>query len=449
MVSDDGGWAIPHATSREHFTSMIASGLNRALKERLGISTRMLRQMHSRHDPTSRETHVVCLMELRADRWRPPAGMRWVDAAAFHGLPLARPEQGPVLRAWFDEANGACAPTARAPWALPHWHPAADAWILEELGFRGVAITGSIEQIRCGPMSAILRVPTADGMVYFKASPEAFAHETPLTAALSRLYPDRSPRVIATDHDRGWMLMADIGGTALRRVADVTRWEGALRLYAETQMQLVGRREELDAVGCPRRTLDTLAEEVGPLLADTDALTFDGAEPGLSSAELRRLRGLAPRLKEACRALAAYRVPHTLTHGDFVAVNIAMTDAGYVFFDWAHSSVAHPFFDFQWVLPQPAAGGPSDFYAIPFTSRTLSQLTDAYLTPWTVYEPMARLRQALDLAQPLGALHHAVTFHRYVVPRVADAADWRSSVPRLLRGALAHEAALSSLSPGS
>ncbi|MBT5533746.1 phosphotransferase [Candidatus Poribacteria bacterium] len=238
------------------------------------------------------------------------------------------------------------------------------------------------------------------------------------------------------------MLMADIGGTPLHRVPDVTRWEGALRLYAETQIELTGSLAELDAVGCPRRTLDALTNEIDPLLADTDALTLAGAEPGLSGAEMTRLRGLAPLLKAGCRALADYRVPQTLTHGD-VAVDIMARADGYVFFDWTYSSLAHPFYDLEFVFPEPVPGGPTDFHAMPTAPDTRAQLTDAYLTPWTVYEPMARLRQAVDLARPLGALHYAVTFHRYVVPGAEDAAVWRPSVPSLLRGVLKHEAGLS------
>ncbi|MEO2006554.1 MAG: phosphotransferase, partial [Candidatus Poribacteria bacterium] len=184
-------------------------------------------------------------------------------------------------------------------------------------------------------------------------------------------------------------------------------------------------------------TLDVLAQAIPPLLADTDALTLGGSDQGLSAAELDRLRDLAPAMRSACRALAGYAVPESLTHGDFVSVNIIARGGDTVFFDWSHSFIAHPFFDLPFVLPQPTAGGPSDFYALTLTPAIRARLEDAYLTPWTSYEPMPRLRQALALARPLAAVHYALTFYRYIVPTVEDAAEWGASVPRLLRAALA------------
>ena len=177
---------------------MVAAGLKRGLSRGLGLDARMLRQRHSLHDAAAGETHLVCLVDNRSPRWQPAAGMRWVDEGALGALLLARPEHGPTLRAWFDKARTGRPPATRAPWAQPTWHAVADAWILARLADVGVEATGPIEQIKCGSMSCVLRAPTTDGMVYFKASPEVFAHEAPLTAALGRLCPDTTPR----DRDR-------------------------------------------------------------------------------------------------------------------------------------------------------------------------------------------------------------------------------------------------------
>ena len=41
-------------------------------------------------------------------------------------------------------------------------------------------------------------------------------------------------------------------------------------------------------------------------------------------------------------------------------------------------------------------------------SEMWTRLQDSYLALWTDYEPMERLREAWELAEPLGALHHAI-----------------------------------------
>lgn len=437
MVEEDGGWALPHFPSYEHFTPMVGAGLNRAIRARLGIDVRLLRRAHSQNLADSRQTHIVLVMDNRSPIVRPPTGMEWVDASAMADVRLARRQHRAGLCQWAEEAMGSPCPPKRSPWARPGWHAAADTWIGRELERAGATSAGPTEQVKTDDMSCVLRIPTLDGDLYFKASPETFAHETPVTSFLSRQRPNCSPRVIATDTEHHWTLMGDIGGTPLRHVADVDRWADALRDYAGQQMALVSTRGELAALGCPVRTLDVLAQAIPPLLADTDVVTLGGAEPGLSAAELDRLRDLAPAMRSACRALADYAVPESLTHGDFVSVNIIARGGDTVFFDWSHSSIAHPFFDLPFVLPQPTAGGPSDFYALTLTPAIRARLEDAYLTPWTSYEPMRRLRQALALARPLAALHYALTFYRYIVPTVEDAVEWGASVPRLLRVALA------------
>ena len=42
------------------------------------------------------------------------------------------------------------------------------------------------------------------------------------------------------------------------------------------------------------------------------------------------------------------------------------------------------------------------------------RLRDAYLAEWSRFEPPDRLRRAWELAEPLGALHHAVSYRSIV-----------------------------------
>jgi hypothetical protein len=134
--------------------------------------------------------------------------------------------------------------------------------------------------------------------------------------------------------------------------------------------------------------LDVLASQIDPLLGDGQALAL------LTLDEIAQIRSLGPRLKAMCSELAAYRVPYALNHGDLHGGNITEQ---MLFFDWTDACIAHPFLDLSVIMMDLDADG-----------REL--VLNAYLTLWTAYEPMDRLREMWKLAEPLGALHQAVSY---------------------------------------
>ena len=164
------------------------------------------------------------------------------------------------------------------PWTQSGWRGEVTAWIHEALGRRRIRVTGPIEQPHVRPWSTVLRVPTGEGTVFFKASAPVCAHEPAATLALARWRPDCLPRVLAADIECGWTLLAD-GGTRLREIlradrdpAHLRRWEALLPTLAELEIALSGRLTHLLAFGTPDRRLATLPAQYEALLADTDAL---------------------------------------------------------------------------------------------------------------------------------------------------------------------------------
>ena len=64
----------------------------------------------------------------------------------------------------------------------------------------------------------MLRVPTAEGQLWFKATtPEVHGFEPRLTEILAETCPDRVTELVEIDDDRAWMLMRD-GGARLREL---------------------------------------------------------------------------------------------------------------------------------------------------------------------------------------------------------------------------------------
>src|SRR5207249_11341554 len=119
------------------------------------------------------------------------------------------------------------------------------------------------------PWSTVLRVPTTDGDIYFKASAPVQAFEVPLLALLMEDFADRLPSVLAFDVERAWMLMLD-GGRPLREIVkterDLRHWLAVLPLYAELQRGATARVDELLQLGVPDLRLERLAGQFAELV---------------------------------------------------------------------------------------------------------------------------------------------------------------------------------------
>ncbi|MCP4168412.1 MAG: phosphotransferase [Chloroflexi bacterium] len=296
-------------------------------------------------------------------------------------------------------------------WMQADWLETVTAWIQAELRRQGIAQRRPIEQSHIRPWSTVLRVPAQEGDLFFKATDATLAHEPALTLSLSRWYPDTMPELLAADVPRRWLLMRD-GGVPLRGIIkedrDFGHWHSVLRTYAELQIDLCDRLDELLTLGVLDRRLSQLPSLYAQLLDNTEALLID-QQDGLSSADHRRLLALVPRYTEMCEELAAYGLPETLDHGDFHDANIFVRDGHYRFFDWGDSCVAHPFFTILVVLR-----------IVPYVLELeedhpeLARLRDTYLEPWTRFGTRQQLLEAFELAQRIAMVNRALTWHRSV-----------------------------------
>ena len=317
------------------------------------------------------------------------------------------------------------------PWAQPGWFERASAWVGAELERHGIAVSGPIERQHSRPWSTVLRVPTGEGIIFFKAISPAHPHEPALIEALARWSPDQVPRLLSVDAERSWVLMCDAGQRLremIRQGRDMRPWLPVLPRYAELQIALSQRVPELLALGVPDRRLSVLPTLYEPLLADVDGLRIDQT-PGLTSGAYERLLDLTPRVAELCERLAGYRIPETLNHGDLTDANVFVGRGGPVFIDWGDGCVSHPFYSLRTVLVSAEIS-----LGLEENSPQLHPLRDAYLEPWTCYEPRADLLKALDLASRLASINGALTWHR-LVSRLEGARreEYAEPVPALLQ----------------
>jgi phosphotransferase family enzyme len=249
------------------------------------------------------------------------------------------------------------------PWDEPDWLDRATAWIDER-----VERTGDVELERTRPWSAIARVPTADGELWFKENPPTSAFEPALTELLARRRPDAIPEVVAAEGPR---LLTRHVGPPLRQVLDEgtakPSWEEVLTLYAELQIDSATLAEEALAIGTPD-------ERPARLPGMYEELAGRGA---LYDAVVRSTGALGD------------AVPLTVVHHEAHDGNVFVRDGRAVVIDWAESSVAHPFLG-----PLIALRSATDRRGHAPGSPEVERLRDVYLEPFTRFATIGELRES-------------------------------------------------------
>jgi hypothetical protein len=426
LLPGEAGWALPQVLIEPDNWHDELLLLRRGVREQLGIEAIVVRHIYLRSHDNAEQADTIFVLENHGSVTTPVTG-RWLGREQLVNMTLAIPEQRAAIEAWLAEAEGTPVPEQRTPWARPGWFARAAAWMEQQLARRGYVLEAPIEQLRSVSISCVLRARTTRGAVYFKvaAALPLFGDEPALTQALAERFPDAVPAVLATEPAERWMLMTDFG-PPLSKIRERAVWTEALRQFASLQAACAASVDEWLAKGCLDRRLDRLSTHVDALLADDAALVE------LEPAEREQLRALGPRIGRMCQQLARYAVPQTLVHGDLHTGNIALQAEQYTFFDWTDGCIAHPFFDLVTMLNDAEELGDA------LEPQSQTALCDAYLAGWLGYEPIERLRAACGLAQPLGALHQAVSYQHILSGVEAEArVEWDGAIGYWLRKVLA------------
>ena len=283
-------------------------------------------------------------------------------------------------------------------WTDPTWLATEHSWIRVQLDRLGIAADGPIEQPHVRPWSTVIRVPTGDGAVWFKANRAGEAHEAAVVDVLSRRRPDCVDVPLALDPERGWMLLRD-AGVRLREVVerdrDLDRWNEILARYGQLQIDAAADVGELIARGVPDRRLATLADRFDALL---------GAGGGLPGELLEQLAPHADGVREGCRRLASLGIPETIEHGDLHDGQVFLRPGGCRFADWGDAHVSHPFFTMSVTLEGVLSWGLDGVQG----SQDTRVFAASYLAPFECYATRPELEAALATALRLGWVCHGL-----------------------------------------
>lgn len=396
LLPSDGEWTLPFLRVEGGIWVGNSHPIILVLRERLGLECdfTILRYLRMEVSEEERWDRVFLVLELHERLATPPLGGRWMERAALAEAPLTDEGIRGLLLDYLDGEAAGRIPPLRAPWAQPGWFAEAGRWMTETLTGLGRVPSGAVQQFRNLGISSLLRVPTAAGLVYCKATAKLplFVNEAVLMGLLAERFPGQIPMPLAIEPEKGWILLDDFGADLREEKAPERDVQSLLRQFGSMQIQSARMVEELLGLGCIDRRLPVLARQIDLLVGHS--LTARHAKPD----DLAQLRVLAPRLQERCAQLESYGLPDTLVHGDLHMGNAARNDQRYYIFDWSDPCVAHPLMDM--ITPY--------FFHEDLDGQT--RLRDGYLSQWTEWEPMDRLREAWRLAKPLAALHQAVSY---------------------------------------
>jgi hypothetical protein len=416
------GYALPRfETDEVHFWQTV-DHINQRVLAIWGLRVTTLRclKLDTDGDPVRR----IYLLENHSAEWEPPPGAQWMDKAAIESTKLAEPGDRALITeglTWYTDTTA-----ARAEWYKPGWFGAVGSWVHNKLVENHITATGPLEQLRSWERSAILRIPTEQGWVYFKALPPMFRHEPALNRWLAYNFPENFPLLITVDGWRRWMLMPDYGANTLEKVIDIEKWQAALRRYGELQSALAPRTHELQGLGCPDRRLYHFQAQIEPFL-NGDEARLSGDTLKLTADEVAALRTRIPTFKRWCNDLLQYSIPASIEHGDLWAGQVVMHGDHSVFIDWSDASVSHPFFSMLFLKEVLPPLGVTDAQAM---------LRNAYLEGWKAFEPMTRSIAAFELAQRLAPLHHAIHYYKHILPNMQFKWEMSNMVPFYLKQAL-------------
>lgn len=377
------GWTVP-AFTPNITDARIVEHINAEMQRQLGLETWTLK-CAARGESDGEAWRIFFAVARKFDVSLPQRA-HWLGRTEAFSADFVHKGIGRAVEAWFAERENPS--PLRAPWESIGWHAAACNWIEAQLAAIGRHIRKPIAQQRAWGLSCTMQVGTDQGDVYFKATPPFMSHEGEAMRAVSDRCPQLLPPPLAADSEQGWLLMSDYGNEMLHECIDISRWEDALRLFSQAQVEQVEHIHRWLSLNIPDRRLGRMVEMIDPLIASC-ARMLSGGSNGLSEVEVNSLQALSMPLKLMCARLAQYGAPHTLVHGD-LGGNIIMRDGGYTFFDWTDVCVSHPFFEMATI-----SGAYFDESVLKDNPDADARLRDAYLQPWTAIMPMERLGRSV------------------------------------------------------
>lgn len=281
----------------------------------------------------------------------------------------------------------------RMPWARVGGVAADVDWADRQIAAMGWRRVGPPRQLRTWNLSLLLTLPTDRGTLWLKQVPPFFRHESRVLALVAETG-GAVPSVLASDSERGLLLMEDVAGEDMYTPGDdaaVRMVEAMVRL----QYRMATQVAQLLSVGAP----DWRA---AALLSDLKALTSrPEVRRDLEPAEQSSLDQIIGALPGLFDALTACGIDDSLVHGDFHPANHRFDGRTFTLLDWGDSGVGNPLLDM------------AAFFSY-IQARSKERIRTAWIRAWKDFLPNADMERATDLIRPIAALRQALIYQRFL-----------------------------------
>ena len=298
--------------------------------------------------------------------------------------------------------------SAQIPWQGPNraaWLEEVQDWLKPRVERQGQQIVGPLHCVRDRAWAIVLRVPCSRGPLFFKALAPEGKFELAILEALGPRWNDRLPTILASDQQRGWVLMEGHGRTLREHLGGAdgtTLWLELLPKFAQMQMTEIPWR----AMGVPDRRPQVLPAQFRALLGRSDVLRL-GQVDGLPHETFEELHKLLPEFDACCDALTA-QAP-TINHGDLHDRNVLVQDGHHRFIDFGDAEVSHPL----GVLLMPCQKNIPAWFSKQGRQQ-LRRLCGAYLEAWRDHRDAATLRPVLGPALWVAHVARALAWEELV-----------------------------------
>lgn len=293
------------------------------------------------------------------------------------------------------------------------------AWLDERLAAEGLRRTGPVTCAHDRPWGTVHTAPTTAGAVWLKAPGDGGRFEVALYDLLGRVVPDRIPRPVAVDLERGWVLLADGGTTLGDRLADTGLVDGfaaVLPWYGRLQRDLGAHTGALLSAGVADMRPEVMPDRFDEAVAAVTAATGD---------PLDDVRAMRPAYARWCARLAASPVPASLDHNDLHPWNVFLDGDRVRFHDWGDAVLAHPFASMLVTVAtvrRRLGAGPDD--------PAVRRIRDAYLEAWSDLMTHRELVAEVELACWVGKVARALVWQRALLAQGHDQAREFADAPR-------------------
>ncbi len=373
-----------------------------------GFKTTVLRHLKS-----SSKYHCIEL-EMQSAKSSRKLQAVWVGSREYAKYRSSNTRQFDPFAAWLKERETGRVPGLRPAWERAGWFDSASHWIHHQLDRLSIQVTGSVEQFRAfRTASSILRVPTSQGIVYFKASMDRPPLEATLTRMLAQRWPGCVTAPLVIDEKRNWMLSMDYGHSDQRSL-QFSDYPQIARILARIQLESLDSMAQWQELDCPVQELNQLSGFIDGFDSLAGVLS-EGGGIALSAQESDRLVQMSPRLQACCSSLAKYSIPNMLVHPDVWFANLHAGDDDWTITDWSGTVISHPFFSVLklirfrelWNGQAEGRNGPqsSNDSTLAMSQESDEKLkTDilgAYLERFEEFESGERLNEAMVLARQL------------------------------------------------